>query len=219
MNVVYLIHVMNEYKMRFQILIYDQTIVFSQFFQAFNSSIINSYINFKSITKWHLNNFIIHTNFWFFFLTPPPPALISSSSYSLPSQNLSGISEKHLGETMCMSHSMCQVGLPSKRILREGLVCKLLIRGALDICGEGDGTPLQYSCLENPMDGGALWAAVHGVTKSRTQLSDFTFTLTFVVGIKTRQDCLWGNVRVQCRSGDRPGRPKWSLGTKVTWRS
>ena len=33
---------------------------------------------------------------------------------------------------------------------------------------EGDGTPLQYSCLENPMDGGAWWAAVHGVTKSRT---------------------------------------------------
>ena len=42
--------------------------------------------------------------------------------------------------------------------------------------GEGDGTPLQYSCLENPMDGGAWWAAVHGVAKSRTRLSDFTFT-------------------------------------------
>ena len=42
--------------------------------------------------------------------------------------------------------------------------------------GEGDGTPLQYSCLENPMDGGAWWAAVHGVAKSKTQLSDFTFT-------------------------------------------
>ena len=42
--------------------------------------------------------------------------------------------------------------------------------------GEGNGTPLQYSCLKNPMDGGAWWAAVHGVTKSRTQLSDFTFT-------------------------------------------
>ena len=40
----------------------------------------------------------------------------------------------------------------------------------------GNGTPLQYSCLENPMDGGAWWAAVHGVAKSRTQLSDFTFT-------------------------------------------
>ena len=40
-------------------------------------------------------------------------------------------------------------------------------------------TPLQYSCLENPMDGGAWWAAVHGVAKSRTQLSDFTFTFHF----------------------------------------
>ena len=46
-------------------------------------------------------------------------------------------------------------------------------------CREGNGTPLQYSCLENPMDGGAWWAAVHGVTKSRTRLSDFTFTFPF----------------------------------------
>ena len=38
-----------------------------------------------------------------------------------------------------------------------------------------NGTPLQYSCLENPMDGGAWWAAVHGVATSRTRLSDFTF--------------------------------------------
>ena len=42
--------------------------------------------------------------------------------------------------------------------------------------GEGSGTPLQYSCLENPMDGGAWWAAVHGVAKSRTRLSNCTFT-------------------------------------------
>ena len=42
--------------------------------------------------------------------------------------------------------------------------------------GEGNGTPLQYSCLENPMDRGAWWAAVHGVAKSQTRLSDFTFT-------------------------------------------
>ena len=41
------------------------------------------------------------------------------------------------------------------------------------------GTPLQYSRLENPMDGGAWWAAVHGVTKSRTRLSYFTFTFHF----------------------------------------
>ena len=63
------------------------------------------------------------------------------------------------------------------------------------LLGEGNGTPLQYSCLENPMDsclenpmdsclenpmdGGAWWAAVHGVTRSWTQLSDFTFTFHF----------------------------------------
>ena len=45
--------------------------------------------------------------------------------------------------------------------------------------GEGNGNPLQYSCLGNPMDGGAWQAAVHGVTKSQTQLSDFTFTFHF----------------------------------------
>ena len=45
--------------------------------------------------------------------------------------------------------------------------------------GEGNGTPLQYSCLKNPMDGGAWWAAVRGVSKSRARLSDFTFTFHF----------------------------------------
>ena len=45
--------------------------------------------------------------------------------------------------------------------------------------GEGNGTPLQYCCLANPMDGGAWWAAVHGVAKSRTRLSDFTVTFHF----------------------------------------
>ena len=44
---------------------------------------------------------------------------------------------------------------------------------------KGNGTPLQYSCLENPMDGGAWKAAVHGVTKNQTQLSDFTFAFHF----------------------------------------
>ena len=45
--------------------------------------------------------------------------------------------------------------------------------------GEDNGNPLQYSCLENPMDGGAWWAAIHGVSKGRTWLSDFTFTFHF----------------------------------------
>ena len=45
--------------------------------------------------------------------------------------------------------------------------------------GEGDGTPCQYFCLENPMNGEAWWTAVHGVTKSQTWLSNFTFTFHF----------------------------------------
>ena len=45
--------------------------------------------------------------------------------------------------------------------------------------GEGNGTPLQYSCLENTMDGGAWWAAVHGVVKSQTRLSYFLSLFTF----------------------------------------
>ena len=47
------------------------------------------------------------------------------------------------------------------------------------LLGEGNGNPLQHSCLENPMDRGAWLAAVHGVAKSRTRLSDFTFTFHF----------------------------------------
>ena len=45
--------------------------------------------------------------------------------------------------------------------------------------GEGNGTAFQYSCLENPMDEGAWWAAVRGFDKSQTRLSDFTFTFHF----------------------------------------
>ena len=44
--------------------------------------------------------------------------------------------------------------------------------------GEGNGNPLLYSCLENPMDGGAWWATVHGVAKSQTRLSNFTHSLS-----------------------------------------
>ena len=55
----------------------------------------------------------------------------------------------------------------------------LILQYTMFMVGEGNGTPLQCSCLENPMDGGAWWAAVHGVAKSRIQLSDFTFTFHF----------------------------------------
>ena len=52
-----------------------------------------------------------------------------------------------------------------------------LIPGSGRSPGKGNGNPLQYSCLENPMEGGAWWATVHGVAKSWTRLSDFTFTV------------------------------------------
>ena len=52
------------------------------------------------------------------------------------------------------------------------------------IPGEGHGKPLQYSCLESPMDGGAWWATVHGVAKSRTRLSGFTHSLTHSISSK-----------------------------------
>ena len=61
------------------------------------------------------------------------------------------------------------------------LAVRLAVKSIMiySLTGEGNGTPLQYSCLENPMDGGAWWAAVHGVAKSQTRLSIFTFTFHF----------------------------------------
>ena len=65
-----------------------------------------------------------------------------------------------------------------------------LIPGLGRSLGEGNGNPLQYSCLENSMDGGAWWATVHGVAKSRTRLSDFNFTFL--------SPCVWPCGCLQC---------------------
>ena len=56
------------------------------------------------------------------------------------------------------------------------------------ILGEGNGNPLQYSCLENPMDWGAWWATVRGVTKSRTRLSDFCVCVCVCVCLDSWED-------------------------------
>ena len=74
-------------------------------------------------------------------------------------------------------------------------------REARGMHGEGDGTPLQHSCLENPMDGGAWWAAVHGVAESQARLSDFTFTFHF------HNKCWW-----ECEE-----RPLCTTGGKINW--
>ena len=59
------------------------------------------------------------------------------------------------------------------------IIQKELSGGVVD--GEGNGNPLQYSCPDNPMDGGAWWATVHGVTKSWTRLSDFTSFFMYMI--------------------------------------
>ena len=74
-------------------------------------------------------------------------------------------------------------GVPGGSVSKES-ACSAgdpgLIAGLGRSPGEGDGNPLQYSCLENPMGGRAGWATVHGVAKSQTRLSDFTFTFTLL---------------------------------------
>ena len=62
------------------------------------------------------------------------------------------------------------ITLPAKVRLVKDMVCPVVMCG----CGEGNGSPLQHSCLENPMDGGAWWAAVHGVAEGQTRLSNRT---------------------------------------------
>ena len=66
--------------------------------------------------------------------------------------------------------------------------------------GEGKSNPLQYSCLENPMDRGAWWSSVHGVTKSQTQVSDFTFPLQVYIHIKLNRWAVHLKLTLHCKS-------------------
>ena len=76
---------------------------------------------------------------------------------------------------LCDNLERCAGG-DGREATEEGDVCVIMadLHCYMAETREGDGTPLQYSCLENPMDGGSWWASVHGVAKSRTRLSDFT---------------------------------------------
>ena len=95
-----------------------------------------------------------------------------------PSWRGQGVSEEGGGQ------EGSEGGGPSRRLLLSLVSYSMWghVRAHVDTGlwhGEGNGTPLQYSCLETPMDGGAWWAAVYGVTKGRTRLSNFTFTFHF----------------------------------------
>ena len=84
----------------------------------------------------------------------------------------------HSDTTQELLKAECQWSATINRHTFQLINLKSLNRN-YSIPGEGNGHPLQYSCLANPMDGGAWWAAVHRVTKTQTRLSDFTFTFHF----------------------------------------
>ena len=84
-----------------------------------------------------------------------------------------------LNQVLYLESIFLLVGFFFSRVPYKGPCCICQSHLLIPFNGEGNGTPLQYSCLENPMDEGAWQAAVHGVAKSRTQLSDFTFTFHF----------------------------------------
>ena len=95
------------------------------------------------------------------------------------------------------------------------MICYFLLFHNL-LFGEGNGTPLQYSCLENPMDGGAWEAAVHGVAESWTQLSDFTFTFHFSLSCIREGN---GNpLQCSCLENPRGGGAWWAAVYGVTQR-
>ena len=81
---------------------------------------------------------------------------------------------------------------------------------------EGNGNPLQYSCLENPMDRGAWRATVHGVAQSRTRLSDFTFIFTFTIHSWASQVVQWSRLACHCQRHKRRRHDPW-VG-KTPWR-
>ena len=97
---------------------------------------------------------------------------------SLPGSSVHGIFQARVLEWVAIAFSTHPYMITGKTITltrKQNFVSKVMSL----LFNMLNGTPLQYSCLENPMDGGAWWAAVHGVAKSRTRLSDFTFTFHF----------------------------------------
>ena len=108
---------------------------------------------------------------WFYIFFSIGQVLLSALSWCSACTSVYGVFLMHHGER----YTPCPPIPPPFSTVNYFVLCYSFL------LGEGSGTPLQYSCLENAVNGGAWWAAVHGVTKSRRQLSDFTFTFHFHV--------------------------------------
>ena len=112
--------------------------------------------------------------------------------YSLPGFSIHGIFQARVLEWGAIAFSiLSRDKIKTYKLSRKHEVIHMKERGAGN--GEGDGTPLQYSCLENPMEGGAWWAAVHGVAKSQTRLkrlssSSTSFIVLFIVVLKNQHE-------------------------------
>ena len=89
------------------------------------------------------------------------------------------ISKVMMCKTVQKNMTMNEGSIFPVNLQAAGLVVSRILKQYTTLLGEGNGTPLHYTCPENPMDGGAWWAAVHGVARSRTRLSDFTFSFHF----------------------------------------
>ena len=89
------------------------------------------------------------------------------TSWQIDGETVETVSDLILGGSKIMADGDYSLEIKRRLLLRRKVMTN------------GNGTPLQYSCLENPMDGGAWWAVVYGVAKSRTRLSDFTLTFHF----------------------------------------
>ena len=113
------------------------------------------------------------------------PTLYDSIDCRLPGSSVPGILQTRILEGFFFCHALLQEIFPTQGLNPGLLHCRRILyhlshqrspfnsyplTNAAKAIGEGNGIPLQYSCLENPMDGGAWWAAVYGVTQSRTRL-------------------------------------------------
>ena len=98
------------------------------------------------------------------------------ASSPIISWQIDGEKVKTVADFILGGFKITAVGDSSHEIKRYLLLGRKVMTNLDSLFGEGNGTPLQYSCLESPMDGGAWWAAVRGVARSWTRLRDFTFT-------------------------------------------
>ena len=128
---------------------------------------------------WHTMFFIIKVHEWHYNFTVWINIFVNFSYHKEHISEIEVLWILVFNACYFIIHNVCFIDL-KKNLIKDMCVWWFGFWVSLiSFKGESNGTPLQYSCLENPMDGGTWWVAVHGVAESRTRLSDFTFTFHF----------------------------------------